>query len=231
MTKLIKWDIDAQGYGARSVMLAGFELEKGTGQLKWAFSPFLIDKLLADGYTPLKLSIVLDFNGKYALALYENIQMRKSFKKSEFNLNEFRALMGVEDNEHPRMQNFKTYVLHAAIDEINAKSDLKITYEDVKAGAKITGFKFAWENLTNDQIKRRSAKREKIEAYQKELRPNFGMKFKISNKWYTLTKDGFINRGKILGGFDIVDSYAQYDILQKQGFVTEKKGYPQPPLF
>ena len=79
MTKIVEWDVDEQGYGKASVMLAGFELERGTGLIKWAFSPFLIDKLLADGYTPLKLSIVLDFNSKYALALYENLQMRKSF--------------------------------------------------------------------------------------------------------------------------------------------------------
>ena len=106
MTKIVEWDVDEQGYGKASVMLAGFELERGTGLIKWAFSPFLIDKLLADGYTPLKLSIVLDFNSKYALALYENLQMRKSFLKTSFSLQEFRALMGVETHEHHRMGNF-----------------------------------------------------------------------------------------------------------------------------
>ena len=56
----------------------------------------LLNKLTSDGYTPLKLSIVLDLVGKHALALYENLQMRKSFLKTSFNLQEFRALMGVE---------------------------------------------------------------------------------------------------------------------------------------
>lgn len=223
-TKLIEWNLDGNGYGVSAVMLASFELEKGTGRLEWEFSKKLLNKLTADGYTPLKLSVILDFNSKYSLALYENIQMRKSFNKTEFNLKEFRALMGVEEGEHLRMGNFKTFVLHAAIAEINAKSDLKVTYEDKKIGAKITGFVFKWDNLTIEQIKERNEKKEKIEKHQKALKPNFGMKFKIGGKWHTLTKDGFINRGKILGGFDIVDSYAQYVILEKQGFVTEKKG-------
>lgn len=231
MTKVIEWDVDEQGYGKASVMLAGFELERGTGLIKWAFSPFLIDKLLADGYTPLKLSIVLDFNSKYALALYENLQMRKEFKKTSFELAEFRALMGVETHEHKRMGNLKDWVLHAAIDEINAKSDMRITYKDIKEGAKITGFSFAWELLSSEQLKQRNKRREQIEGYQKSLSANFGNKFKIGGKWYTLTKQGFINRGKILGGFDIVDSYEAFKTLEKQGLVTERKGHPQPSLF
>lgn len=231
MTKIIKWDIDEQGYGTRSVMLAGFTLEKGSGKLEWAFSPFLIDKLIADGYTPLKLSIVLDLVGKYSIALYENLQMRKSFNKCTFNLQEFRALMGVETHEHPRMESLKRKVLHPAIEEINDKSDMKIIYKDLKEGAKIVGFSFEWKLLTAEQLKQRNKRREQIEGYQKSLAANFGNKFKIGGKWYTLTKQGFINRGKILGGFDIVDSYEAFKTLEKQGLVTEKKGHAQSSLF
>lgn len=231
MTKVIEWDVDEEGYGKASVMLASFTLGKGTGQLEWEFSNKLIDKLTSDGYTPLKLSIVLDFNSKYSLALYENLQMRKEFKKTSFELAEFRALMGVEKDEHQRMERFKHWVLHPAIDEINAKSDMRITYKDQKEGAKITGFSFAWELLSSEQLKTRNKRREQIEGYQKALAANFGNKFKIGGKWYTLTKQGFINRGKILGGFDIVDSYEAFKTLEKQGLVTEKKGHPQASLF
>lgn len=231
MTKLVEWDVDEQGYGKASVMLSGFDLKKGTGQLEWEFSKMLLNKLTADGYTPLKLSIVLDFTSKYSLALYENLQMRKEFKKTSFGLAEFRALMGVETHEHKRMGNLKDWVLHAAIDEINAKSDMRVVYKDQKEGAKITGFSFAWELLSSEQLKQRNKRREQIEGYQKSLAANFGNKFKIGGKWYTLTKQGFINRGKILGGFDIVDSYEAFKTLEKQGLVTERKGHPQPSLF
>ena len=221
MRVILRWDIGKNGEGTRSVMLSAFEIKAGS--LKWAFSPFLIDKLLADGYTPLKLSIVLDFNSKYSLALYENLQMRKEFKKTSFELAEFRALMGVEQGEHLRMEAFKRKVLHAAIEEINEKSDMRITYKDRKDGAKITGFDFSWELLSSEQLKQRNKRREQIEGYQKALSANFGNKFKIGGKWYTLTKQGFINRGKILGGFDIVDSYEAFKTLEKQGLVTEKR--------
>ena len=36
-------------------------------------------------------------------------------------------------------------------------------------------------------------------------------------------KDGFVNRGKIAGGDDIVDSYKWYKTQEAHGFVTEKR--------
>ena len=210
MTKIIEWDLDDDGYGVASVMLSAFELKKDTGVIRWAFSPFLVDKILEEGYTPLKLSVVLDFNSSYALALYENLQMYRSFKKISFNLQEFRALMGVEKNEHLRMSNFKTKVLTPALAEINAKSDMKVYCEDDKQGVKITGFKFMWENLTNEQLKERNKRKEKEEAYLEALKNRIGEKYEIGGKKYTLTKDGLVYRGKVF--FDLIDSY---DILAK----------------
>ena len=40
--------------------------------------------------------------------------------------------MGVETHEHPRMDHFKTRVLHPAIEEINAKTDMFVSYKDLK---------------------------------------------------------------------------------------------------
>jgi 7-cyano-7-deazaguanine synthase in queuosine biosynthesis len=93
----------------------------------------------------------------------------------------------------------------------------------VKEGAKIVGFVFKWQTLTLEQMKQRNKRKEQIESYQKALAANMGEKFKIGGKWYTLTKQGFVNRGKVLGGVDIVDSYEAYKKLEQQGLVTEKK--------
>ena len=50
--------------------------------------------------------------------------------------------MGVDVNEYKRMYDFKARVLENAIDEINNKTDLKVSYEQVKKGRIIVGFKF-----------------------------------------------------------------------------------------
>lgn len=217
MTKIIDWNIDEEGYGSRSVMLSFFELEKNTGVIRWEFSNMLLNKLLADNYTPLKLSVILDFKSSYALALYENLQMYRSFKKISFNLQEFRALMGVEKDEHLRMEAFKRKVLTPALAEINAKSDMKVYCEDDKQGVKITGFRFMWENLTNEQIKERNKRKEKEEAYLEALKNRIGEKYEIGGKKYTLTKDGLGYRGKVF--FDLIDSYDMLSKLKQEGLI------------
>lgn len=219
MTKIIRWDIKPNGKGVRSVMLAAFEIVSlnNINFLKWDFSNFLIDKLIADGYTPLKLSIIMDFSSKYSLALYENLQMFKNFKKYTYSLQEFRALMGVEENEHPRMEAFKRTVLTPALIEINNKSDMKIFYEDIKQGAKIVGFKFDWIVLTQTEITERDKKREKTEKYLDVLKEHIGQKYIIGGKKYTLTKEGLVYRSKIV--FDFIDSYELISNLKKQGLL------------
>lgn len=217
LTKIVDWNIDKEGYGTRSVMLSAFELEKNTGVIRWAFSPFLVDKLLEDGYTPLKLSVIVDFKSSYALALYENLQMRKSFKKISFNLQEFRALMGVGKDEHKQMCHFKTKVLAPALAEINDKSDMKVYCEDDKHGVEIIGFKFMWENLTNEQLKERNKRKEKEEAYLETLKNRIGEKYEIGGKKYTLTKEGLVYRGKVF--FDLIDSYDMLSKLKQEGLI------------
>ena len=49
---------------------------------------------------------------------------------------------GVEDNEYKAMSDFKKRVLDLAVKEINEKSDLKVSYEQIKKGVAIVGFKF-----------------------------------------------------------------------------------------
>lgn len=217
MAKIIKWDLKPNGRGVRSVMLAGFEINihGNTGFLKWEFSNFLIDKILESGYTPLKLSVVLDFDSKYALALYENLQMFRKFKHHSFDLQEFREIMGVEENEHKRMDNFKRKVLNVAINEVNEKSDMKIYCDEIKRGAKIIGFRFSWENLSLEEIQKREKRREKEEMYLKGFKSRIGQKLKFENKKYSITKKGLVYRGKVC--FDVIDTYEILSGLKEQG--------------
>ena len=59
-----------------------------------------------------------------------------------FELEKFRDQLGVELGEYKRMGNFKLRVLDLAVQEINEKTDIKVSYEQVKKGRTIIGFKF-----------------------------------------------------------------------------------------
>ena len=79
----------------------------------------------------------------YSVRLYELLVQWKAAKNTPmFELEKFRDQLGVEVTEYKAMCDFKKRVLQVAIDEINEKSDIKISYEQVKKGRSIAGFKF-----------------------------------------------------------------------------------------
>lgn len=100
-----------------------------------------------DGYeqffTQYLLEQTASMNSVYAVRLYELLkQWQKAKKTPVFQLETFREQLGVGVNEYKAMSDFKKRVLNVAVDEINEKSDLKVNWEQEKAGRKIIGFKF-----------------------------------------------------------------------------------------
>jgi len=82
-------------------------------------------------------------NSAYSVRLYELLVQWKTAKKTPvFELQQFREQLGVENNEYQRMYDFKNRVLDVAVKEINEKTDIQTSYDQVKRGRKIIGFKF-----------------------------------------------------------------------------------------
>ena len=61
-------------------------------------------------------------------------------------LEELRLRLGIAENEYPRMDNFKSRVLDTAIQQINEFTDITASYEQIKDGRKITGFRFSYKD-------------------------------------------------------------------------------------
>ena len=96
-----------------------------------------------DFFTSYLLEQTASMDSIYSVRLYELLVQWKAAKQTPmFELEKFRDQLGVEVNEYKAMCDFKKRVLQVAIDEINEKSDIKISYEQVKKGRSIAGFKF-----------------------------------------------------------------------------------------
>lgn len=93
-------------------------------------------------FTRFALEQVASMKSVYSVRLYELLNQWRQAKKASFDLDIFRAQLGIEVDEYKAMNDFKKRVLQVAIDEINEKSDIKVSYEQEKKGRKITGFKF-----------------------------------------------------------------------------------------
>lgn len=102
---------------------------------------------LKEQYTYLNLYKLANLTSIYAIRLYEMLmQWRKTKVVPVIELEELRLRLGITENEYPRMDNFKSRVLDMAINQINEFTDITASYEQIKDGRKITGFKFSYKD-------------------------------------------------------------------------------------
>jgi plasmid replication initiation protein len=90
--------------------------------------------------------------GKYSIRLYELLAQWRSVGRAEYDLEDFRLKLGVEPTEYRLMANFKMRVLDFAVAEINQHTDFNVTYEQIKRGRSITGFRFKFNIKNSAQI-------------------------------------------------------------------------------
>ena len=111
----------------------------------------------------IKAEIVCSMTSKYAIALYELLQLRANMDKSveTFPIDRFRELLGVPPGTYARGDNFQSKVLAPALLEVNGLSDmsLQIELERIHSRAPIHAVTLAWWRKSGDEF--RSAMQER----------------------------------------------------------------------
>ncbi|MBF6981762.1 replication initiation protein, partial [Pasteurella multocida] len=134
---------------------------KGEGRISFEFSrrviPYLfeLDKRL--GYTQYHLLSVSGFNSVYSIRLYELCKKIQGMANQVVDVDDIRRILMLED-KYSQYRELNKFVLKVAIAEINAKSDLFVSFEPIKRGRTITALKFTIQvkkNTTKTEQKRR----------------------------------------------------------------------------
>ena len=139
---------EADGLPTKSTWITQVKYDKKNATIKIIFAPAVVNEITRiDGieqfFSQYALEQIADMTSMYSIRLYELLNQWKVAKKTPvFKLEIFRGQLGVGVNEYKRMSDFKRRVLDLAVNEINEKSDLKVSYEQEKQGAVIIGFKF-----------------------------------------------------------------------------------------
>lgn len=102
--------------------------------------PFLTQ--LSRDFTKYKLVHVLKFKSAYSYRLYELI-CRWGNGEHTFTVEWLREKFQLFD-KYERVVDFKNNVIDVAVGEINATSDIKVTYEQIKKGRNIVAFRFIY---------------------------------------------------------------------------------------
>lgn len=105
----------------------------------------------------IKAEIVCSMTSKYAISLYELLQLRANMDRSieTFPIERFRELLGVPPDTYARADNFMRKVVEPALLEVNGLSDMgvQIELERLHSRAPINAVTIAWWRKTGDEFR------------------------------------------------------------------------------
>jgi plasmid replication initiation protein len=123
-------------------------------------------------FTAYDMEQVSLINSAYAVRLYELIISWRSVGKTPLiEIEDLRKKLGIDDEKFLLMRNFKSKVLDFSVGEINEKTDIRISYDQIKEGRKIVGFIF---KIGLEKPKKEIKRRKKISRLEAERMAKIG---------------------------------------------------------
>ena len=147
---------DEDGKLVKSRWISQVKYLDNEGAIEIVFTPAVVQGIsringVKEFFTQYLLSQTAQLKSVYSSRLYELlIQWRSTEKTPIINLEDFRAQLGIEENQYKLMSDFKKRVLDLAINDINEKTDIKVTYQQHKKGRSISGFSFTFKQKKTD---------------------------------------------------------------------------------
>jgi len=92
-------------------------------------------------YTKYKKEVVLRLKKDYSLDFYHLAKKHQTMGGFQISLDELFQQLGLPES-YKRLDNLKNRVIEPSLDEITANTDIDLTYENVKRGRSVVGFKF-----------------------------------------------------------------------------------------
>ncbi len=118
--------------------------KKREGMIECAFDPNLKPYLLhiKDNFTSYTLSSVLSMSSTYSIRLYELLKQYEPIGTRTFNIDDLQDMLQIPKS-YTVWRDFKRRVLDSSIKEINECSDIKVVYDLITKGRKITAISFS----------------------------------------------------------------------------------------
>ena len=135
--------------GKREFFMANFIADgyykEGDGFFEVSISarlkPYLLQ--LKEFFTKIPLKYTYVLKSRYSIRLYELLKQYEGTGIRIDSVPDLREMLGVDQNEYTDWRNFERVVIKKAVEEINAKTDLDVSYRKRKIGRKITHIEFS----------------------------------------------------------------------------------------
>lgn len=149
--------------------------DRPSGVLTYSFDKRLI-AMLADSaiWGRVTIPVLMAFSSKYAVSLYENACQFAGMRHKtteRFTLEEFRALLGVEEGKYPAFGALNKHVLKPAVEEIAALAPFNVSAAPEKTGRRVSHVRLGWWAKSEGELR---------EAWAEAQRPRVGRRARIA---------------------------------------------------
>jgi plasmid replication initiation protein len=116
----------------------------GEGRITLRFHDRLKPLLLKlkERFSQIPLKVVFKLRGGYAIRWYEMLVAKKHLGSFSMDVEELRAWLGIGEGELSAVKDLRKRAIDVSKAELDNKADLTFRYEPIKAGRRITGWKF-----------------------------------------------------------------------------------------
>lgn len=135
--------------------ISSAEYQKGEGIISLSFSPKLMPYLLQlkTAFTSYRLSNILSLKSTYSIRLYELMKKWQHLGRWETSVHDLKLKLGVLEGRYKQYGHFKSKALNLAMKEINEKTDLHITFKEIKKGRKVENIEFSIQYFKEKEIR------------------------------------------------------------------------------
>lgn len=124
--------------------IASYEYPKNKGWIEFEISSKLESELLKlkDQFTKYYLKNISKLKSQYSVRLYEILRQYLSVGKREIEIEDLKAMLGIEKDEYEKFNHLKTRVIEKSIKEITSKTDLDFKVKYIKEARKVVAVLF-----------------------------------------------------------------------------------------
>lgn len=108
-------------------------------RLNYSIIPYLIE--IKEKFTEFQLSYLLAMNSASAIKLYKLLFQYKQIKSRVFTVDDLKSQFGLH-SKYKQYNDFKKNIISPSVLQINAKTDLYVTFNEIKFGRKVEKIKF-----------------------------------------------------------------------------------------
>lgn len=123
----------------------GYIETEGFVELMFTPSIMLYLTTISQQYTLCQLRQLARLESTHAMSLYQLCRKFKSTGLLRISVEEFRRILGIEEDQYTKFNDLRTKLIDRAIRQINKKTDLNIQFSTTKEGVKIKNLEFRFK--------------------------------------------------------------------------------------